>query len=112
MRLGEGDLGERDRVIDRERVGDCADTERRGEPDCADRGRLGDLVCDLSRDGLRVRDRERVADGERDGMTGFCTIGDRDKILSQIVYRYATRRSVRHFPVQCTFTRNFLGSEL
>lgn len=112
MRLGEGDLGERDRVIDRERVGDRGDTERRGEPDCAERGRLGDLVCDLSRDGLRVGDREPAGDGERDGMAEFCTINNRNTIASQNLYRYAARRSVRYFSVQYTFTRNFLGSEL
>lgn len=71
MRLGEGDLGDRDRVGDWDRVGDRGVTERRGDADCADRGRLGDLVGDLSRDGLRVRVRERAGDGERDGIIDF-----------------------------------------
>jgi hypothetical protein len=69
LRLGEGDLGERDRVIERDLVGEPEFAERRGEPDCADRGRLGDLVCDRSRVGLRVR--ERAGEGEGKGMSRF-----------------------------------------
>ena len=53
--------------MDRERVGDRGVNERRGDSDCAERGRLGDLVCDR-REGLRVRDGERRGDGVRDGM--------------------------------------------
>ena len=66
MRLGDGDLGDRDRLTERERVGDRGVTERRGDTECAERGRVSDLVRDLSREGLRVR--ERAGDGERDGM--------------------------------------------
>jgi len=70
LRRGDRDLGERDRVRDRERVRDRGDTERRGEPDRGEGERLGDRVCDLSRDGLRVRDSngECAGDGEGDGM--------------------------------------------
>lgn len=68
MRLGEGDLGERERVIERERVGDRGVSERRGDAECAERGRLGDLVCDRSREGLRVRDGERRGDRDGEGM--------------------------------------------
>jgi len=68
LRLGEGDLGERDRVIERERVGDRGVSERRGDVECAERRRLGDLVCDRSREGLRVRDGERRGDRDGEGM--------------------------------------------
>ncbi|KAF1948033.1 kinase-like protein [Clathrospora elynae] len=67
---GDPSLGERDCVGDLERVGDPGVTECRGEPECAERGRLGDLVGDRSRDRLRVRDRARAGDGVRDGMIG------------------------------------------
>jgi cell division cycle 2-like protein len=66
LRLGDGDLGDRDRLTERERVSDRGVTERRGDTECAERGRVSDLVRDLSREGLRVR--ERAGDGERDGM--------------------------------------------
>lgn len=69
MRLGDGDLGERDRVRDGERVGERGDTERRGDTDCTECGRLGDLVREGLRERLRVR--ERIGDGERDGIFYF-----------------------------------------
>jgi len=79
LRRGDGDVGERDRVIERDRVGERGVTERRGEPDCADRGRLGDVVCDGSREGLRVR--ERAGDGERDGMSWLSRNFSRSSVL-------------------------------
>jgi cell division cycle 2-like protein len=68
-------------VRDRERVGDRGETERRGEPDRAEGERLGDLVCDLSRDGLRARDRDRAGDGEGDGMIRFSRQSGRKRVL-------------------------------
>ena len=70
MRLGEADLGERVPVGDLEREAERGVNERRGDPECAERGRLGDPVGDRSRIGLRVRVRERAGDGERDAMLG------------------------------------------
>jgi cell division cycle 2-like protein len=69
LRLGEADLGERDRVRDLDREAERGVNERRGDPDRADRGRLCDLVGDRSRIALLVRDGERAGDGERDGMS-------------------------------------------
>lgn len=66
MCLGDADRGVRDRVRERERVGDLDATDRRGEAECAESGWLGDLVCDLSRVGLRVC--ERAGEGDRDVM--------------------------------------------
>ena len=68
MRLGEADLGERDLVGDLDREAERGVTERRCDPECAERGRLCDRVGDRSRIGLRVRARERAGDGERDGI--------------------------------------------
>jgi hypothetical protein len=71
LRLGEADLGERDRVGDLDRVAERGVGERCGDAECAERaerGRLCDLVGDGSRIGLPVRDGEHAGDGERDGM--------------------------------------------
>jgi hypothetical protein len=68
LRLGEADLGDGDRVGDLDRVAERGVGEQRGDAECAERGRLGDLVGDRSRIGLPVRDGERAGDGERDGM--------------------------------------------
>jgi hypothetical protein len=68
LRLGEADLGEPDRVGDLDRVAERGVGERCGDAECAERGRLCDLVGDGSRIGLPVRDGERAGDGERDGM--------------------------------------------
>lgn len=66
MCLGEADLGERDRIGDLDRVGDRDIAERRVDAESAERGRVGDLVGDRSRIGLR--DRDGAGDGERDAM--------------------------------------------
>ena len=79
MRLGDGDLGDRDRLTERERVSDRGVTERRGDTECAERGRVSDLVRDLSREGLRVR--ERAGDGERDGMSWLSRNFSRSSVL-------------------------------
>jgi hypothetical protein len=68
LRLGEADLGERDLVGDLDREAERGVNERRGDLECAERGRLWDPVGDRSRIGLGVRVRERAGDGERDAM--------------------------------------------
>lgn len=66
MRLGDGDLGDRDRVRDGECEAERGVTERRGDTDCTERGRLDDRMGEGSRERLRVR--ERAGDGDREGI--------------------------------------------
>ncbi|RMZ72384.1 cmgc cdk kinase [Pyrenophora seminiperda CCB06] len=76
------DLGERDRTADGEREGDGGVRERRGVPDCAERGRLGDRVCDRRREGLRERDGERRGDGDLDAIAWIsCDIYSSDQCV-------------------------------
>jgi cell division cycle 2-like protein len=71
LRRGEGDRESRTGDRDAER----GVTERGGDPECAECGRLGERVRERSRDALRERDRDgsRAGDGLRDGIFVDCS---------------------------------------
>jgi cell division cycle 2-like protein len=71
LRCGEGDR----EPCTGDLVAERGVTERAGDFECAERGRLGERVRDRSRVTLRERDRvpERAGDGLREAMSEDCS---------------------------------------